>query len=142
MQLYRLAATCLTAALIAACGSSLPPIVGEQDAGATPDGDVTPAEIQRCPASVETGQPCSVGAYPCSRGQCVVCSDRYWRLARSSVLPDCICEKTGVWKCISLSSGGSGIEECIFDPPLDCAVAEFLYEDAACQTHPPCGPGS
>jgi len=25
-----------------------------------------------------------------------------------------------------------------FDPPLDCDLAQILYVDAACQTHPPC----
>jgi hypothetical protein len=48
----------------------------------------------------------------------------------------CACDPTGVWMCTLLPP--STIGDCFFDPPLDCDLAQSLYEDATCQTHPPC----
>jgi len=32
--------------------------------------------------------------------------------------------------------------DCFFDPPLTCEIAQGLYEDPTCQTHPACEPAN
>jgi hypothetical protein len=94
---------------------------------------MTPAGIVDCPRGTITGQPCVVGSI-CSNVACHACSDQYWRLVRDRA--PCACDPTGVWMCTLLPP--STIGDCFFDPPLDCDLAQSLYEDATCQTHPPC----
>jgi len=92
-----------------------------------------PAVLPECSPETTTGQPCVVGSV-CNQVECGACSDRYWR--RLVGLRPCACDPTGVWACTPAPPGHS--VDCFFDPPLDCALAQLLYEDATCQTHPPC----
>jgi len=36
------------------------------------------------------------------------------------------------------SSVDPHIIDCLYEPPLECDIAQVLYEDADCQTHPAC----
>jgi hypothetical protein len=105
---------------------------GGSAGGAGGAAGMTPAGIVDCPPATIPGQPCVVGSV-CSNVVCHVCSDQYWHLVRDGL---CGCQ-TGVWLC----SGGNPTRpagDCFFDPPLECDLAQTLYVDAACQTHPPC----
>ncbi len=94
---------------------------------------MTPAGIVDCSPATTTGQPCIVGSI-CSNVVCHVCSDQYWRLVREG---PCACDPSGVWQCNRNPVIGP-IGDCFFDPPLECDLAQTLYVDATCQTHPPC----
>jgi hypothetical protein len=102
--------------------------------GAAGAGGATPV-VGDCPLGTATGQPCVIGSF-CTNVMCSACSDQYWSLVRSLV--PCSCSTTGVWSCPMIGRSG----DCFFDPPLDCALAQLLYEDATCQTHPPCSAGN
>ena len=97
----------------------------------------TPADMPDCPLAAATGNPCATVGSVCRTTACIACSDQYWRRVPQGV--PCVCNPTGVWMCAPGSFGGP-IGDCFFDPPLDCAIAQLLYEDAACQMHPPCSP--
>lgn len=107
--------------------------LGGSAGGAAGAAGMTAAGIVDCPPATTTGQPCVVGSI-CSNVACHVCSDQYWHLVREG---PCACDPSGVWQC-SRNPVIGPIGDCFFDPPLDCALAQSLYEDATCQTHPPC----
>jgi hypothetical protein len=102
---------------------------GGAGGGAGGSSSVTPI----CSSDVVHGQPCTTVESRCMTGTCDACSDEYYRLVPSS---PCVCAPTGVWMCVPIPPGGGG--DCFFDPPLECALAELLYVDATCKTHPPC----
>ena len=91
-----------------------------------------PATITECVLGIATGQACAVVGSACNGVVCSACSDQYWRLVRDG---PCVCAAPGVWMCVR---SPIAIGDCFFDPPLDCALAQLFYEDATCQTHPPC----
>jgi hypothetical protein len=95
-----------------------------------------PADRPECPPATAPGMPCATVGSSCDSVVCSACSDQYWRLVRQGPAP-CVCTSPGVWMCAGVGPGGP-IGDCFFDPPLDCAIAQSLYEDASCQTHPPC----
>jgi hypothetical protein len=78
------------------------------------------------------GQPCTAGSPPCARLVCEACSDQYWQRYR---IGPCQCSPSG-WAC--LRPPGTSPIDCFFDPPLECDLAQTLYEDAACTVHPVC----
>jgi hypothetical protein len=167
---FRAAAWVLFAALCGACGSRpLPNNAAGSTAGSTGGGtgavvgaagsaglggaDVTTggagaggiagaagasAGMPDCPPAVATGKQCPAVGSACRSTLCSACSDQYWRLISLQLL--CVCNPTGVWMCPPASPGGGPIGDCFFDEPLDCAFAQLVYEDANCQTHPPCTP--
>jgi len=49
----------------------------------------------------------------------------------------CSCDASGAWMCDG-SSVDPHIIDCLYEPPLECDIAQVLYEDADCQTHPAC----
>jgi hypothetical protein len=95
----------------------------------------TASGIAPCPNSTTSGQPCQTPGASCATGPCEECSDRYWRIGRTIL---CACQATGSWLCSANTPGGPGGGDCFFDPPLECPLAQWLYTDATCQTHPPC----
>ena len=133
-------AACAVAALIAACASR-PPLRadGSERGGGEPDGGAdggsggTGYPFPDCPWPTVTGQPCTPPAI-CMNLRCVQCSDRYWVLAWAG---RCFCDASGAWMCDG-SSAGPHIIDCLYEPPLECDIAQRLYEDADCQTHPAC----
>ncbi len=145
---FRAAALVLVAALYGACASRALPNsaadgaglggTGVTTGGAGAGGSAGPLVIPDCPPSATTGKPCAAVGSFCYSTLCSACSDQYWRLVPQGPAP-CVCDSTGVWMCPSGASGGP-IGDCFFDPPLDCALAQSLYEDATCLTHPPCSP--
>jgi len=142
MRSRLLAAAFGVAALIGACGTRPPlradgggmggePDGGAGDGGAVPGGTGYP--FPDCPWPTVTGQPCTPPAI-CMNLRCVQCSDRYWVLAWAG---RCFCDASGAWMCDG-SSAGPHIIDCLYEPPLECDIAQRLYEDADCQTHPAC----
>ena len=106
-------------------GAGLGGSAGGGSAGAA---GATPAA---CAPGTTSGQACVDVGPVCRNVVCHACSDQYWRIVDDG---PCTCLSTGVWNC----PPGRTIGDCFFDPPLDCDLAQSLYEDATCQTHPPC----
>ena len=103
-------------------------------AGGTGGAAGTAGDMPDCPPMPTPGQRCVVGSVCRNAAQCHACSDRYWRLVGER--PPCLCDSTGSWWCSGRPPDHA--VDCFFDPPLDCDLAQSLYEDATCQTHPPC----
>jgi len=91
--------------------------------------------VPNCSPATIPGQPCAVVGSVCSNVVCDACSNQYWRIVTYG---PCVCDSAGRWSCPGSRPPGSVIGDCLFDPPLECDLAQLLYEDATCQTHPPC----
>jgi hypothetical protein len=91
-----------------------------------------------CAPGIQNGQPCSTSDQPCRILACRACAQSLWR---ETWLDLCVCGSPGVWNCVLLGAG-QVIGDCIFELPLDCAVAGQYFSDPECTVHPTCDGGT